>query len=64
MFDEIYWDLIDERYFGPSTTIEEGLGFLNAEEGEEIDTFVDSKLQQQREGTLVSHYSINELVGL
>lgn len=64
MFDEIYWNFIDPRFFGPFTTIEERLGLLSAEERGGIDTFVEKKLHQANEGNLVSYYSIDELVDL
>lgn len=64
MFDEIYWKFIDPRFYGPFTTIEDRLGLLSAEERAGVDTMVESKMQQAREGTLASHFSIDELVNL
>ncbi|KAJ5123908.1 uncharacterized protein N7515_007733 [Penicillium bovifimosum] len=64
MFDEIYWTFIDPRFFGPFTTIEDRLCLLSEEERENIDTFVEKKMQQASAGNLLSHYSIDELVDL
>lgn len=64
MFDEIYWSFIDQRFFGPLTTIDDRLCLLSAEERVDIDTFVEKKMDQTRAGNLDSHYSIDELVDL
>lgn len=64
MFDEIYWNFIDPRFFGPFTTIEDRLYLLSAEERENIHPFIEMKMHQASEGNLVSHYSIDELVDL
>jgi aminoglycoside phosphotransferase (APT) family kinase protein len=64
MFDEIYWGFIDSRFYGPFTTIEDRLGLLSAEERLNIDAIEESKMRQASEGTLISHYSIDELVDL
>lgn len=64
MFDEIYWDFIDSRFYGPFTTTEDRFSLLSAEERLIIDAVVESKLRQASEGTLISHYSIDELVDL
>ncbi|KAJ5218169.1 Aminoglycoside phosphotransferase [Penicillium cinerascens] len=64
MFDEIYWDFIDSRFYGPFTTTEDRLSLLSAEERLNIDAVVESKMRQASEGTLISHYSIDELVDL
>lgn len=64
MFDEIYWKFIDPRFYGPLTTIEDRFDLLSAEERANIDTIIENKMQQANEDTLVSHYSIDELVDL
>ncbi|RAH74361.1 uncharacterized protein BO66DRAFT_388420 [Aspergillus aculeatinus CBS 121060] len=64
MFDEIYWKFIDPRFHGPFTTIEDRLILLSTEERANIDTVVQKKMRQTDEGTLDSHYSIDELVEL
>lgn len=66
MFDEIFWTFIDPRFFAPSTTIEDRLGLLCADEREGIDGIVEKKLSQASEGNLnlISHYSIDGLLDL
>jgi hypothetical protein len=64
MFDEIYWNFIDPRFFGHFTTLDDRLCLLSAEERANINTFIENKMQQAGEGKLVSHYSIDELVDL
>ncbi|KAJ5115570.1 Aminoglycoside phosphotransferase [Penicillium atrosanguineum] len=64
MFDEIYWTFLDSRFYGPFTTIEDRVGLLSAEERDNIHSFVESKMRQASERTLISHYDLNELVNL
>lgn len=64
MFDEIYWNFIDTRFFGPFTTIDDRLCLLSADDRLNIDAFIAKKMRQASEGSLVSHYSIDELVDL
>lgn len=63
MFDEIYWEFIDPRYFGLFTTLEKLMGLPSEEERGNTDAFVE-KMQRARECKLVSHYSIEEQVDL
>ncbi|OJJ67089.1 hypothetical protein ASPBRDRAFT_136264 [Aspergillus brasiliensis CBS 101740] len=64
MFDEIYWNIIDPKFFGQFTTIQDRLCLLSREERLNVDTFIEKKMDQARERKLVSHYSIDELVEL
>lgn len=65
MFDEIYWKFIDPKFHGPFRTIEDRFDLLGAEERANIDPFVEIKMKQARENTLVNHYSsVDELVDL
>ncbi|KAG8411229.1 hypothetical protein J3459_016516 [Metarhizium acridum] len=57
MFDEIFWEFIDSKYFGPFTTIEDRLCLLNTEERTNIDSFIDRKMGEARDTSLVPHYS-------
>jgi hypothetical protein len=43
MFDEIYWGLMDSRFYGSFTTIEDRLGLLSAEERLNVDAIVEGK---------------------
>ncbi|PYI22040.1 phosphotransferase enzyme family protein [Aspergillus violaceofuscus CBS 115571] len=51
-------------FHGPFASIEDRVTLLSAEERANIDTVVENKMQQANEGTLVAHYSIDELVDL
>lgn len=64
MFDEIYWTFIDPRYHRPFTAIEDRMALLSEEERMNLDDFVQRKMQQAREGTLIAHHSIDEMVDL
>ncbi|KAH8706068.1 kinase-like domain-containing protein [Talaromyces proteolyticus] len=64
MFDDIYWTFIDQRYYGPFTTIEDRITHLSEEEGMNLENFVQSKIQQAAEGRLISHQSVDEMVDM
>ncbi|KAJ5178038.1 phosphotransferase enzyme family protein [Penicillium coprophilum] len=64
LFDEIHWNFIDPKFFGPFTTMEERVALLNAEERANMNAFVNMKLIQKHEATLEIHYSIDGLVDL
>ncbi|KAF7715890.1 Phosphotransferase enzyme family protein [Penicillium ucsense] len=64
MFDEVYWNFIDPRFFGHSTTIEDRICLLSLEERVNIDIFIEKKMHQASEGKLISYYSIDEIVDL
>ncbi|RDW79347.1 phosphotransferase family protein [Aspergillus mulundensis] len=64
MFDEIYWEFIDTRFYGPFATLEDRIQLLSPNEQLNMQAFVDNKLHQASEGTLTSYYSIDELVDL
>ncbi|RLL94272.1 hypothetical protein CFD26_104219 [Aspergillus turcosus] len=49
MFDEIYWNYIDQMFFGSFTTIEDRLRLLSAEERDRIDIVVREKMKQVSE---------------
>lgn len=61
MFDDIYWKFIDQKFFGPFTTIKDRLELLSFEERENMDPFVEMKLSQAKEGNLVTHYDVDKL---
>ncbi|GIK00114.1 hypothetical protein Aspvir_004132 [Aspergillus viridinutans] len=46
MFDEIYWNYIDQTFFGSFTTLEDRLHLLSAEERNRIDIVVREKTKQ------------------
>lgn len=53
---------MDPTSYGPFTAIKGRFVLLGAEERMNIDTTVETKMQQANEGTLVSHYSIGQEV--
>lgn len=63
MFDDIYWQLLDKRYFGQGF-LEDRLSLLSEEELDELEMFVSSKMEQTRENRLDEHISIDKLIDL
>lgn len=65
MFDEIYWEFIDPKFYGPFTSIEDRFALLGADERANIDPLVEIKMRQASENVLVNYYSsVDELVDL
>ncbi|KAJ5087228.1 phosphotransferase enzyme family protein [Penicillium angulare] len=64
MFDEIYWNIVDPKFFGPLTSIEDRMVLLSTEERANMDTFVEKKLVQKQQATLDVHNSAKELFDL
>lgn len=64
MFDEIYWEFLDERFLGPFTTTEDRLHLLSEEEQANIESFTARKMQQAEEKSLDTYLSIDQLVEL
>ncbi|KAL4803408.1 kinase-like domain-containing protein [Aspergillus unguis] len=64
MFDEIYWQFIDSRFYGVFTTLEDRIQLLSSDDQLKMGGYVENKLRESKEGTLASHYSIDELVDL
>lgn len=65
MFDEIYWEFIDLKFYGPFTSIEDLFALLGADERANIDPLVEIKMRQVSENVLVNYYSsVDELVDL
>jgi hypothetical protein len=52
-FDMLYWAKIDRRFFGDGD-LEERLKLLTAEERDALDTFVQRKLVEKEERTLIT----------
>lgn len=61
LLDDIYWTFLDEKCFGPFTTIEDRISLLSEEERANLDGFVKEKLIQAQEKTLVSHLTAEEM---
>ncbi|KAK2750599.1 hypothetical protein FQN57_002670 [Myotisia sp. PD_48] len=64
MFDEIYWKFLDNKYFGPFTSLDDRLALLSQSEQEELEGFVQKKMQEATEKTLDEHMPFDKLVDL
>lgn len=64
MFDEIYWSLLDEKHFGPLGSLDDRLSLLSQQERDDLDGFVQKKLQQAEEKRLDENSSLDNIVDL
>ncbi|KKZ63057.1 hypothetical protein EMCG_02558 [[Emmonsia] crescens] len=48
-FDNMYWNFIDQRHFGKFNTLDERLELLTEEERNDLEPFVQLKLEQKKE---------------
>jgi hypothetical protein len=64
MFDEIYWAFLDEKYFGPFTTMEQRISLLTEKEQGKLDEFVQTRLQQAKEERLDIYQDVDNMVDL
>lgn len=66
MFDDIYWMFLHERYFGHQESIGEQVGLLTVDERDELEGFVQMKMQQleAEEKTLDEHLTFDEVFKL
>lgn len=63
MFDDIYWAFLDSKYFGRGS-LEDRLSLLSRDERDEMDRFVQAKMQQAAEKRLDEHLTYDEFVDL
>jgi aminoglycoside phosphotransferase (APT) family kinase protein len=63
MFDDIYWAFLDSKYFGRGS-LEDRLSLLSRDERDEMDRFVQAKMQQAVEKRLDEHLTYDEFVDL
>ncbi|KAG8407064.1 hypothetical protein J3459_016360 [Metarhizium acridum] len=64
MFDDIYWKFIDQRHFGPLSSLNDRLSLLTQHERDAMPDFIQAKMQQAREKTLETHLTFDETVDL
>lgn len=64
MFDDIYWNFLDEIYYGPLKSIEDRIQLLDEEERTELGNIFQVKIEQAKEGTLDENCSTDALVNL
>ncbi|KAH8820198.1 hypothetical protein F5884DRAFT_816124 [Xylogone sp. PMI_703] len=62
MFDDIYWKFLDEKYFGNFTSLDDRLSLLTEDERNQLDEFVEMKMQQAEEKSLDEHMSLGEII--
>lgn len=63
-FDDIYWTFLDGKYFGPLDSLEDRLSLLTQAEQNELDRFVQTKMQQAKEEMLKEHLTFDEIFDL
>lgn len=54
MFDDIYWEFLDRKYFGQGS-LEDRLALLSQEELDGLENLVSVKMQQASENVLDTH---------
>ena len=64
MIDETYWSFLDEEHFGPLGTLDDRLSLLPQQERDDLDGFVQKKLQQAEQKRLVENSSLDDIVDL
>lgn len=64
MFDDIYWNFLDELYYGPFKSIEDRAQLLDEHERTELGENFQMKMEQAKEGTLDENFSTDALVEL
>ena len=64
MFDDIYWTFLDKKYFGHKDSLDDRLCPLSQEQRDELDEFVQSKMQQARDERLDEHLTYDQLADL
>ncbi|KAI0117973.1 phosphotransferase enzyme family protein [Nemania sp. FL0031] len=62
IFDDIYWAFLDKEYFGHLNSLGDRLSLLTQDEQNELDGFVQGKVQQANEKTLPEHLSVDQVV--
>ncbi|OBT42289.1 hypothetical protein VE00_06370 [Pseudogymnoascus sp. WSF 3629] len=64
MFDDIYWNFLDQIYYGPFSSIKDRIQLLDEQERTELGEIFRVKMDQAREDTLDENYSTDALVDL
>lgn len=60
-FDDIYWKFIDPLYYGEFTSIGDRIHLLSLQEQDELEAFVELKMQQAKEAELDEHLDFHEM---
>lgn len=60
-FDEIYWEFIDPLYYGKFTSVEDRISLLSKQEQDDLEPFVQLKMQQAEEDELDEHWDYHQM---
>lgn len=61
VLDDICWEYIHLKYYGPFSGIEESIQLLKEEERNNLEPFVEEKMRQMKEASLDSHRTLQEM---
>lgn len=61
-FDDIYWKFVDPLYYGPFTSIEDRIRLLSQQAQDDLESLVQLKMQQSKEGDLDEHWSLHQMI--
>nr|ASK38719.1 putative phosphotransferase [Paecilomyces divaricatus] len=61
-FDDIYWEFIDQRYYGEFTSVEDRMALLSEEERAELGGLYHLKMEQEAERKLDEHRTLDEIL--
>ncbi|KFY09597.1 hypothetical protein V491_08078 [Pseudogymnoascus sp. VKM F-3775] len=64
MFDDIYWNFLDELYYGSFRSIEDRAQLLDERERTKLGEIFQMKMEQAKERTLDENFSTDDLVDL
>ncbi|KAM3502709.1 hypothetical protein MY11210_008988 [Beauveria gryllotalpidicola] len=62
LFDDIYWEFLDPKFFGTFESMEQRISLLHPDEQVEMEQLVQEKLRQAEEAKLDEHYTVEQLV--
>lgn len=61
-FDDIYWNFIDQRYYGEFTSLEDRVELLEKSERAELDGFFKQETEQAAERKLDPYWTVDEII--
>ncbi|EEP82091.1 predicted protein [Uncinocarpus reesii 1704] len=64
MFDDIYWTFLDQKYFGSLDSLNDRISLLSQQEQDELNGFIQRKMQQAAEKSLDEHLTVDEIIAL
>lgn len=60
-FDDIYWKFIDPVHYGKFTSMEDRIGLLSQQERDDLEPFIQLKMQQMEDTKLGEHRTFEEM---